>query len=147
MHVGRDWEDVPLGYQKWILKERVWKNHKNLESALIKAGIIVDVNVDKTDINDLSSFDNDSSHKTQKKAHQLFPIKSFRLTAQCPYIIKELEARNISIHDADREKITRLKKQLLDWHIMKYPNARLRSIELMGCNAEKLWSITKKRRT
>ena len=144
MHVGRDWQDVPLDYQNWILKERVWKNRKNLESALIKAGIINYVGVDKTDPSDkLQNDDDSSSCQSQKKVLHLFPIKSFRLTAQCPYIIKELEARNIAIHDADRKKITRLKKQLLDWHTTKYPGATLRKIELLDCDAEKLWSVTK----
>jgi uncharacterized protein (DUF3820 family) len=138
-HNGKVWNEVPRDYRDWIVKEGVWEKRANLRSALVQAGI-----VDGDDTNVKSSCN--VSHQTQVKG-SFFPIKSFRLTAQCPYIIKELEARNISVDDADKEKITRLKKKLLDWHKVMHPDATSREIQLIGCNPDLLWSVTKAKKT
>eukprot|EP00554_Chaetoceros_debilis_P011453 CAMPEP_0194106128 /NCGR_PEP_ID=MMETSP0150-20130528/6215_1 /TAXON_ID=122233 /ORGANISM="Chaetoceros debilis, Strain MM31A-1" /LENGTH=803 /DNA_ID=CAMNT_0038794199 /DNA_START=154 /DNA_END=2565 /DNA_ORIENTATION=+ len=134
MHTGKMWNDTPHSYRQWIIKEGVWKQRANLRSALIEAGIVEDENVIKSGI----------SRSSQKK-NKMFPIKSFRLTAQCPYIIEELKARNIAFDEEEKKKITKLKKRLLHWHLEKYPDkevAATREIELISCNSEKLLSTT-----
>lgn len=41
-HSGKEWNDVPLQYRAWIMRERVWKNNENLKKALNEAGVEID---------------------------------------------------------------------------------------------------------
>ncbi len=136
---GLRWNHVPASYRKWIIKESVWENRPKLKSALIEAGILKD----------------DNKSQENAIAKDKFPIKSFRLTVQCPYIIEELKARNIGFDEEDKNKITKLKQKLLEWHeqeSLKTSSGKIdntgskrgaREIEIIGCNIEDLWTVTK----
>eukprot|EP00521_Asterionellopsis_glacialis_P012047 CAMPEP_0195302020 /NCGR_PEP_ID=MMETSP0707-20130614/30344_1 /TAXON_ID=33640 /ORGANISM="Asterionellopsis glacialis, Strain CCMP134" /LENGTH=703 /DNA_ID=CAMNT_0040365147 /DNA_START=105 /DNA_END=2216 /DNA_ORIENTATION=+ len=39
-HSGKDWDDVPISYRRWIVENGVWKSRSNLKRALQDAGIL-----------------------------------------------------------------------------------------------------------
>lgn len=133
---GELWHEVPKTYQAWIVREGVWKKRPLLKTALLNAELI-----DTVEHNTIESVKEDSD-EVGSSTKQCFPIKSFRLNAQCTYIILELMARGISFEEDEKGKITKLKKRLLNWHKGEYPDASTREIELIGCKAEELWSVT-----
>lgn len=138
---GEIWENVPQSYRDWIVKEGVWKNRADLKTVLLGSGIVQD---DMT--NDLlpGKQDMDASPLSMSSSQQHpFPIKSFRLTVQCSFIIKELEARNISFDAIERGKISKLKKRLLEWHVEQYPTDAKREITLLSCNHKDLLAVSK----
>ena len=39
-HRSEQWEDVPISYRDWVVKNEVWKNRPDLKEALQSAGVI-----------------------------------------------------------------------------------------------------------
>ena len=74
----------------------------------------------------------------------VFMIKSIRLVLQCPYIVQELDARQIPFNEAHRSAIKELKKTLLRWHQQEYPAVPddEREFKLIACNPDHLWHVT-----
>jgi len=153
---GEMWDDAPQSYRDWIIKEGVWKNRSTLKSALINSEFILDDKIiPPSSSSSLSSttHDKDMVNTTEPQSkcspsqsrQPSFPIKSFRLTVQCPYIIKELDARNIPFdNNIERNKIKKLKKRLLQWHEENYPNDddANRKITLLVCNPDELFLVS-----
>ena len=143
-HSGEMWDDVPQSYRDWIIKEGVWKSRSTLKSALINSEIVLDDTIippspSLSSTQDMVDTKPSSKCSPSQSRQPSFPIKSFRWTVHCPYIIKELDARNIPFDNIERNKINKLKKRLLQWHEENYPNDTNREIALLACDPDEIF--------